>query len=538
MVHLSFFGGAGTVTGSCFLLEAEKSRILIDCGLFQGSKTITELNYGDFPFAPAAIDAVILTHAHIDHAGLIPKLIKGGFKGTVHATAGTRGLLTYMLPDSGYIQENEVERRNQRRQREGKPRLTPIYGRDDAERAIEQFSDQDYEVWFDAASSIRARFWNAGHILGSSSVEIEIAQGAGGDPIRLLFSGDLGPEHKAFHPDADAPSGFDYVICESTYGNRTRQEMPVEDRRARLADLASRVIEKEGPLIIPAFAVERTQELLSDLVAIMHDGALAKIPVFLDSPLARNATQVFKSHAEDLEDLRDIASPFGLPNFHTTETVGESKAIDRLRGAMIVISASGMCDAGRIRHHLKSFLWQDAATVLLVGYQVPGTLGALLSDGKQTVRIHREDVEVRAEILHVDWYSGHADRDTLCEWISARCPIRRGLFLVHGEAPAAEALRDRLMNTGFDAPIIVPQLDERFALDADKPKRIKASTMRRLDPEHAGGKPDWRNMLSEFSIDLRQNLDAEARDEARERLLADLKQVLARFDESRRKTRR
>jgi metallo-beta-lactamase family protein len=432
-----------------------------------------------------------------------------------------------MLPDSGYIQELEVSRRNTRRARQGKPLLELIYSREDGQNVIEQITIKDYQKWFDLCGGAKARFWNAGHILGSASIEIEIPlDGNTRDPLRLLFSGDLGPEHKSFHPEPTAPSGFDYILCESTYGDRPRVDINAADRRRQLGEIATQTFEKNGALLVPAFAVERTQELLADFVSLMLDGTIGKVPFFLDSPLARNATNVFLKHAEDLEGLDEVSRLFEFPNFHVTESVSESKAIDAVNGPMIVISASGMCDAGRIRHRLKNFLWRDTTTVLLVGYQAQGTMGRRLAEGSKTVRIHREDIDVRARIRHVDWYSGHADSTSLTEWITDRCPVRRALFLVHGEPGSAEALRAQLEAQNFTAKIEIPKLDYGYDLLASTLVGKPIKSARKLTSTQLTQPDDWRSLLAEFSIDLRKTLEDEKNPIRREDILVKLKETL------------
>jgi metallo-beta-lactamase family protein len=318
--RLTFHGGAGTVTGSCYQIEHGRGRFLIDCGMFQGTKTVRELNYGAFPFKPDALDFVLLTHAHIDHSGLLPKLSKHGFRRAIHATAPTADLLSFMLPDSGHIQESEVEGLNRRNRRRGHAPVEPIYTRRDAEDCLGQIRGVPYERWIEPGPGVRARFWNAGHILGSASIELHIDDGAG--KLHLLLSGDLGPDEKIFHLDPDAPAGFDYVVCESTYGDRDRADATVAERRRALRDEINDALAAGGNLVIPAFAVERTQELLHDIGVLMAERQVRDVPVFLDSPLASNATQVFIKHAAALEDIAlDEDELFRNPNFRFVESV-------------------------------------------------------------------------------------------------------------------------------------------------------------------------------------------------------------------------
>ena len=530
-VTLKFCGAAGTVTGSCFWLRANGRQVLIDCGMFQGSKTLKALNYNDFPFAPKAIDCVLLSHAHIDHSGLVPRLIQQGFKGPVYATAGTRDLLTYMLPDSGHIQEMEVKQLNRRRQQRGRKRITPIYTHRDGEQALSHFRALPYETWREVLPGVRVRFWNAGHILGAASIEVCITEKSfGGDKVRLLFSGDIGPDHKLFHPDPDGPDNLDYVICEATYGGRHRIDLPVAERRARLSQEVTEALNKNGVLLIPSFAVERTQELLADLAILINQGALPQVPVFLDSPLAIRATQVFENHAENLEDIGNHGSIFSHPSFHFTESVDQSKAIDRYSGGVIVIAASGMCDAGRIRHHLKHFLSNKRTTVLMVGYQAPGTLGRILLEGATAVRIQGDDIQVKARIRSIDFYSGHADENGLVDWIEARRPIKRGIFLVHGEPSGLNALKESLMAKGLSSErITIPELDEDFELIGEHAKRRKTTSTRRMATK-AIGALDWHNRLASFSLDLRKQLENAPNDGTREELLAKLAKLLEQTD--------
>ena len=286
---MRFHGAAHGVTGSCYEIETGRCRVLVDCGMFQGSKSEKELNYGEFPFRPDAIDAVILTHAHIDHSGLLPKLIKRGFAGPIYATPPTIDLCSVMLPDSAHIQEMEVEHLNRRNAQRGRPQVTPIYSIADVTDCMRQFRPVQYGQWTTVAAGIRARYWNAGHLLGSASVEIEIDTGAQEGPLRLLFSGDIGPGQKLLQPEPDGPSGVDYLICESTYGDRDRSEVSRASRRAMLGEEVRRAAEQRGPLVIPSFAVERTQELLVDLYLLARDGSIPSGPIFVDSPLANSS---------------------------------------------------------------------------------------------------------------------------------------------------------------------------------------------------------------------------------------------------------
>jgi metallo-beta-lactamase family protein len=524
-VTLDFYGAAGSVTGSCYRISHPKGRFLVDCGMFQGSKTLNALNYRPLPFDPREPEFLLLTHAHIDHSGMIPRLVKAGFRGPVFATQSTADLLTFMLPDSGNIQESEVERINRRNVQRSEPEVTPIYTRADAEATLRQVREVPYEKWLEAGPGVRARYWNAGHILGSASIEIEVQTGDPTHPrLRLLFSGDLGPAHKAFHPDPEAPEGFDYVIAESTYGGRDRPELTPAQRRATLRQEVLAAMKRGGNLLIPSFAIERSQELMLDFAHLFRTKELPQLAVYIDSPLAVRATKVFAEHAKDLEDMED-GSPFEMPNFHYVETVDQSKAINRIAGGAVILSASGMCEAGRIRHHLKNNLYRPEATVLFVGYQAPGTLGQLLLAGAKSVRIHGEEVNVRATMRRLEAYSGHADGPELVAWMRERLPVRLGMFLTHGEEETRAAFKQALVAAGCDGgKIFLPQLDDSFDLMA---AAIRAPRERRLPPEVVG-RHDWHNAYAALILELRQRLDVLPNDKAREVLLGQIRSALDR----------
>ncbi len=526
-VTIRFCGAARTVTGSCHLFETPAGRLLVDCGLFQGPKTLKELNYGKFPFDPSGIDAVLLTHAHIDHSGLIPKLTSSGFRGPVWATHGTIDLCSFMLPDAGSIQESEVMTLNRRNAARGRALVTPIYTQRDAIAALDAFRTVDYETWVQVMPGVRARYWNAGHLLGSASIEIEFAgEGASGKPLRVLASGDLGPDAKLLQPDPEAPTGLDYVICESTYGDEDRPPVTRESRRGHLAAEVRAAHAAGGALLIPAFAVERTQELLVDLVDLMERGDIPAVPIFLDSPLAIRATEVFRQHAESQEANIDVARLLGSPHLHCTETVEESKAIAKLTGFHIIIAASGMCDAGRIRHHLKRWLWHSKATVLFVGFQAQGTLGRFLDDGVKAVRIQGEEIKVAARIRRIDDYSGHADGPELARWIAARRPIERGVFLVHGEERGLAGLSERIAErTVPAAKVFTPLLDDLYELTTAAPTPLDTSQRRRLRPE-AVVNLDWHNDMSKLILDIDASIEAAADDRARGVIIRRLRRAL------------
>jgi metallo-beta-lactamase family protein len=523
--RLTFHGAAGGVTGSCFRLETEHGEVLIDCGLFQGSKTEKELNYRPFPFVPERIAAVILSHAHIDHSGLLPKLVRHGFSGAIHATPATIDLAGVMLPDSAHIQEIEVEQFNRRAARRNRDKVEPIYVSADVDECLALFHPHGLNDWFAVLPGLRARFWNAGHLLGSASVEIELAQADGAAALQLLFSADIGPDYKLMHSDPEGPCGVDYLICESTYGDRDRADASATGRRILLRDEVRAAMHPNGVLLIPSFAVERAQELISDIGRLIAEGELPDIPIYVDSPLATKATRVFAEHHRELEEGAVLMKGLSARNLHFTESAEQSKALDRIRGFHIVIAASGMCDAGRIRHRLKNWLWREEATVLFTGYQAEGTLGRILQNGASSVRIQGEEFVVRARIRSLDLYSGHADGPELVEWIKARLPLKHDLFLVHGEPDAIEGLAARLEGVVRAERILRPTLDESFELTGSGANRLSAKTPPRL-PAGNIAMLDWHNDVSRLILDINDALAASPDEKTRAVLIRRLRRAL------------
>jgi len=525
-IRLRFHGAARTVTGSCYLLETARAKLLVDCGMFQGSKTERELNYRPFPFDPASLTAVLLTHAHIDHSGLLPKLVKHGYANTIHCTAATVDLCGIMLPDSGGIQEMEVQQLNRRRTKRGQEEVEPIYTADDAMAALEHLQGHPYETWISPAPGIRARFWNAGHLLGSSSIELEVEQ-EGAKPLRILFSGDLGPDNKMLQPDPTAPTNFDYVICESTYGGRDRFERSEEGRRQILAKEVSDAAARKGALLIPSFAVERTQELVTDLVKLMDDGQVPKATIFIDSPLASRATAIFVKHAQEMQHAGDLTRAFTSPYVRTTESVEDSKGLARFSGFRIIVSASGMCEAGRIRHHLKNHLWQPSTTVLLAGFQAEGSLGRILQDGAKTVTIMGEEISVKATIREVEDYSGHADGPELVQWVKERLPIGRSIFLTHGEEEGQRALAEDLRGLGVPHDcILIPSLDSVYDLTGDACAFVAEETRPRIDPTMVA-RFDSHNDMAELILDIKDTVDKAGDEKAKAVILRRLRRALS-----------
>ena len=514
-LSLTFNGAARTVTGSCMELKLGKRRLLVDCGLFQGSRSLEVLNHGDFEFDPKGIDAVILTHAHIDHSGLLPKLVAKGYAGPIWCSAETLDLLEFMLADAGRIQESEAERHNRRRDRAGDKAFQPIYTEEDALKAWRMAKAVARESWFEPALGFRARLWNAGHILGAVSVEIEA------DGVRLMCSGDIGPENKAFQKDPDGPCCFDHVICESTYGDRDRDPLTIAERRSLLeAEIRSAMV-RGGNLVIPVFALERTQELLLDIATLNDEGRIPDIPVFVDSPLANRTTSVFGKYAHALEDTGG-ADIFRHPSIHYVNDVSDSVRLNAVSGA-IIMAASGMCEAGRIRHHLLHNLHRRESTVLFVGFQAQGSLGRIIAEGAQRVRISGEDVSVRAQIRRIDAYSAHADQGELLAWIKGRGPVSGSLFLSHGEPDAIENLRKLAQSQALATSIISPQIGETYQLSpALAAKRTKTG---RAELQHAIGR-DWQNSYADFATNLKRELGRIKDAEARQKAIDDMRRIL------------
>ncbi len=482
-MKISFHGAARTVTGSFFIVETDTVRFAIDCGLFQGKSSVKERNYQPFRMDPASLDFMVLTHAHIDHSGLIPKLCKQGFKGPIYCTFATADLATILLPDSAYIQESEVERKNRKLTRAGKPLLTPVYTVEDAQRCMEQFRPYGYDEIFKPAPEVEIRLRDAGHILGSAIVEIWVTES--GKRTKLVFSGDLGNSRQRIIKDPTYIENADYVILESTYGNRLHQANTT--RMDRLLEAIEFTRRKGGNLIIPSFAVERTQDLIYDLNLLYKQGKLpASQKVYVDSPLAIAATEIFKRSVEFYDNetrqlLMEGADPFLLPNLQYSRTREDSVSLNQAANGSIIISASGMCDAGRIKHHLKHNLWRPDSTILFVGYQAEGTLGRCLLEGEKLVRIHGEQVAVKADIFQIDGYSAHADQAGIIAWLKHFAVLPQRIILVHGEEESQTALA-QLITSEMGVPVSIPDwLDE---IDLSSPPQER-SGVQPVEPERA-----------------------------------------------------
>lgn len=452
---LQFLGAAGTVTGSRYLVEANGHRVLVDCGLFQGYKQLRERNWAPFPVEPASIDAVVLTHAHLDHSGYLPALVRQGFRGRIHCTEGSAALCGLLLPDSGHLLEEEAKYAARKGYSKHKEPL-PLYTQRDAELSLRQLQGHDYERDIQVVPGIQARFHPAGHILGAAHVSLDV------HGQRLHFSGDLGRQHESLmNPPAPLPA-CDVLVCESTYGNRAHVAL---DQEAELAPIVRRVAARGGVIVIPAFAVGRAQALMLHLARLRHRGEIPAVPVYLNSPMAVDATRLYHAHhAEHHVSDEDCRRMFDLATF--VNSVEESKALNRRRGPMIIISASGMATGGRVLHHLEAFGPDDRNAILLSGYQAGGTRGAALAGGARTLRMFGREVPIRAEVVQLQGFSGHADAAELLAWMRTAPSAPRMVYVTHGEPDAADALRGRIEHElGWHAR--APEHLERVTLEGN-----------------------------------------------------------------------
>jgi metallo-beta-lactamase family protein len=449
-MYLFFLGGAGTVTGSKYLIDTGQHRVLVDCGLFQGYKQLRERNWAPFPVAPASIDAVILTHAHLDHSGYLPALIRDGFAGPVICTRATKRLCELLLPDSGYLMEADARFANKYGFSKHRPAL-PLYDQGDAQRALGSFSTRPFGETFPVVEGCTAMFRGAGHILGAATVELDCVG------TRIVFSGDLGRYDDPIMRDPQPVTRADYVIVESTYGNRRHDPTPPEEA---LEDVIERTVRRGGSVIIPAFAVGRAQSLLYHLSEIRKRGRLSNVPVFLDSPMAQNASDIFCEHSEERrlteEQCREACA---IATY--TRDVEESKRLDRDMMPKVIISASGMATGGRVLHHLKRYAPDRRNTILLAGFQAGGTRGAALKAGAQELKIHGDYIPVRAEVASLDMLSAHADREELMRWLGGFETAPRRTFVTHGEPDASDALRHSIAEK-LGRDVRVPEHGERF----------------------------------------------------------------------------
>lgn len=468
-MKIQFLGAARVVTGSCFLLSTEENKILIDCGLFQGSSSLEKLNYDEFQFDPAEIDFLILSHAHIDHSGRIPKLVKEGFKGKIISTKATSDLCEIMLVDSGHIQEADAKWENKKRSRAGKPLVEPLYTVDDASASLRYFRPVLYDQKIDLNDKISVRFKDAGHILGSAIIELWVKEKE--KTIKIVFSGDLGLPNKPILRDPEFVEEADYLIIESTYGSR--QHISVEDRVDKLTEVINTTVSRGGTVVIPSFAVGRTQELIYELNKYYEYNnnieAFMRIPIYIDSPMAVSATKTFQENSDcfDSEAKKLILSgdnPFEFKNLHYIRSQEDSMRLNSYTFPKVIISASGMCNAGRIRHHLKYNLWKKSNSIVFVGYQAEGTLGRMLRDGIKNVKLLGDKIAVEAEIHSIEGFSGHTDQKGLINWIKGFREMPKNIFVVHGESESSLGLAQAIENSFHIEPII-PTMNSTYELD-------------------------------------------------------------------------
>ena len=433
MLRMGFHGGAGTVTGSRHLVTAGDEQVLVDCGLYQGLKSLREKNWEPPPFDPRQIRSVVLTHAHIDHSGMLPRLAKGGFAGSIFCTPPTADLARLMLRDAAHLQEEDAAFLNRKGLTKHRPAL-PLFTTDDAEAAIALLSPRPYEARFDAAAGIAARFHDAGHLLGSATVEMSVAVNAG---ATILFSGDLGRPDMPLNTDPAPPPQADFMVLESTYGDRSH---PQEDLHAQVERVVKETVARGGILLVPAFAVGRSQQMIYVLNVLMSQRRIPVLPIHLDSPMAADATAIYRAHPAHHEARGELRAD----NLHLHRSVEESKALNDIEGPVIIISSSGMLAAGRILHHLKRLLPDERTTVALIGFQAAGTRGRALQESAPAIRIHGDFVPVRARVVSLSGFSGHADADETMRWLKHMDPGPRETFLVHGEPAASAALAGRI----------------------------------------------------------------------------------------------
>jgi len=498
-MKIKFLGAARTVTGSCYILETEGHRFAIDCGMHQGNTEIEKRNWDVGLYEPEKIEFFLITHAHIDHSGLLPRLVQQGFRGPIYATQPTVELVRILLLDSAHIQEMEAQWKSRKRLRFGEKRVGPLYGQRDAEAVFPLLKAVPYEKPFEPFPGLKVNFKDAGHILGAACLELWLKEN--GMPAKIVFSGDIGRPAQLLMEDPGVVTEADYLFLESTYGNRNHKNE--QDSLNELAEAVAYSYKNREKMIIPAFAVERTQEMMYCLYLLSRDGRLPKdMPVYLDSPLAIQATEIFRRHSEYLDDetqalIKKGEDPLRLPQLRFTQTTEESIAINQQEGPAIVISASGMADAGRIRHHLRHNLWREGASIVFVGFQAQGTTGRKIIEGAKKVRFLNEDVAVKARIFTIGGFSAHAGQSQILEWLSHFKNHDLEVFLVHGEYEAQQVLAERIREQ-FGYKVIIPDyLEETFL-------RIGEEVQRVVFPEKARPKIDWPYLIGDMEARLAQ----------------------------------
>ncbi len=509
-MKIKFMGAARTVTGSCFIVEAAGHRFAIDCGMHQGNAEIDQRNWEVDLYDPAGIEFFIITHAHIDHSGLIPRMVQKGFRGRIYMTPPTKELLQVMLLDSAHIQETEAQWKTKKRLRHGDKRTQPLYTQKDAQASFPLFEAVPYEHEFSPADGLKVRLRDAGHILGAALAELWIQEN--GATTKLVFSGDLGRPSQLMMQDPSVVEEADILFLESTYGNRNHKN---ED--ASLDELAQAVAysyERGEKVIIPAFAVERTQEMIYSLHLLEKSGRLPKdMPVFVDSPLAVAATEIFRRYEKDFDaEAKALFArgedPLTLPGLRYTQNTQDSMNINAVAGPAVVISASGMADAGRIKHHLRHNLWREGASVVFVGFQAAGTTGRRIIDGAEKVRLFGEDVAVKAKVFTINGFSAHAGQTQLLDWLAHFRNPALQLFLVHGEYTAQQALAN-LVEERFDIKAVIPDyLEETLLKPGEAIQRVAF-------PEQAAPRIDWAYLIADVEAKLAHLKERQAKIEGK-----------------------
>lgn len=459
-MKITLCGAGKIVPGSCYLVEVSNTKFLVDCGMFQWPREIIKKNYDPFTFIPAEIDFVLLTHAHIDHSGLLPKLRLNGFRGPIYTTSATRDFVDILLQDSAKIQAENAEQENRRRQRTWKPPRQPLYSPLDAEKTMELFSLIEYKTFHQINESITVRYQDAGHILGSASIELFITEGE--KKTKVVFSGDIGQWNTPIVQDPTLIEEADYVFMESTYGDRLHED--VQNKEELLLQYVTDTYKKGGRLLIPSFAVERTQELLYFFNKMIIAGKFPQERIFLDSPLAIKATELFKKHKEcyDKEAIKEYTSPFTPQYLECLDSAEDSQRINKYDKPCIVIAGNGMCTAGRILHHLKHWLWDKKNTLLFVGYQAEWTLGRTILEWEKRVRVLDQDIVVKADIGKISSFSGHADANQLIQWAQGFKVKPKKVFITHGEWSAQTTLQSNLAKIGLES--YIPSMGETIEL--------------------------------------------------------------------------
>ena len=498
-MKIKFMGAARTVTGSCYILEAAGHRFAIDCGMHQGNAEIEERNWDVDIYDPHGIEFFLMTHAHMDHSGLLPRLSKMGFVGRVYVTPPTEELLKIMLLDSAHIQEMEALWKSRKRRRHGEKDIVPLYTQKDAMAVFPLFTPATYGEPFFPCPGVKVTFRDAGHILGAAMVELEVSEG--GKTSRLIFSGDIGRPAQLLMEDPTKIAEADFLFMESTYGNRNHKNE--KDSLNELAEAIAYSYARGGKVIIPAFAVERTQEMIYSLHLLAKDGRLpADMPVYVDSPLAIQATEIFKKYRQCFDvDARQLQAggedPLTLPQLRYTLTTQESMEINNDARPAIVISASGMANAGRIKHHLRHHLWREEASIVFVGFQAMGTTGRKIVDGAEKVRLFNEDVAVKAKIFTINGFSSHAGQSQLLDWVGHFRTKGIQVFLIHGEYTAQQELA-RLIRDRFGLPVAIPDyLDEITLMAGREPALVE-------HPEKAAPRIDWGFLMADMEARLAQ----------------------------------